>query len=82
MRKQKITLETNGKYKNTVLKIDNKTIYFDSISINGTKESDFDIVIGLSCSRISEQEIKQQCTQDAIGFVQSDTEEEYYEESE
>lgn len=76
MKRQKISIETNGKYKGTVLKIDDKPIYFDSLTINGSKESDFDIIIGISNSDLTKQEIKQQCAADAIGFQQQDEYEE------
>ena len=78
MRRQKISIETNGKYKGTTLLIDDHPIYFDSLTINGSKESDFDIVIGISNGKLTKQEIRQECGQDAIGFAQET--EEYWED--
>ena len=39
MKKQKITIETNGTHKGTKLYIDNQRIYFESLNISGSKES-------------------------------------------
>lgn len=53
MKKQKITIETTGTHKSTKLYIDGQRVYFESLNISGSKESDYDIVVGLSSSKLS-----------------------------
>ena len=79
MKQQKITIETNGKHKGTKLYIDGQRVYFESLNISGSKESNYDIIVGLASSKLSSQEIKRSCSADAVGFSMEETEE-YYEE--
>lgn len=81
MKQQKIEIITNGKHKGTKLLIDGHRIEFSSLNISGSKESDYDIIIGLSNSKLSSQEIKRSCSTDAVGFSVDDTED-YLEDDE
>lgn len=80
MKKQKITIETTGTHKSTKLYIDGQRIYFESLSFTGSKDSDYDVVVGLCSSKLSTQEIKRSCSADAVGFTVEDTEEDYDED--
>ncbi len=93
MKKQKIELVTNGKHRGTKLFIDGKQIYFESLNITGSSETDYDIVIGLSNSKVSKEELKGATGNSsrplgfthAIGEMMSDSEcedEEFYEDDE
>lgn len=81
MKQQKIEIHTNGKHKGTRLYIDGQRVYFESLNISGSKESDYDIIVGLSSSKMSSQEIKRSCSADAVGFTVEEAEE-YLEDDE
>lgn len=74
MKKQKITIETNGTHKGTKLFIDGHRLYFESLSMAGSKDNDYDILVGLANSKLTQREIQQQCAADAVGFIQDDDE--------
>lgn len=78
MKKQKVTIESNGTHKGTKLYIDGQRVYFESLNVSGSKESDYDIIVGLTSSKLSKQQIKQGCTTDSVGFAMDEHEE--YEE--
>lgn len=75
-KKQKITLTTDGTHRNTHLVIDDKEIKFESLNLSGSKESDYDIIVGLSTSKVTKEQIKQAGKCDAVGFIH-EVEEDY-----
>ena len=70
--RQKVTLETNGEFKESKLFIDEKPIYFEAISISGGKQTDLDITVVICQSKATDLEIEQALQSntlpDAIGF--------------
>lgn len=69
MKKQKIVIETNGTHKGTKLFVDGKQIYFESLSLVGDKNLDYDIIIGLTQSKATKSTIKKEVDNtDAVGF--------------
>lgn len=78
----KITITSNGKHRGTKLYIDDKLVKFDSLTISGDKNIDYDIVIGLSQSKAVKSEIQKETgiVTDVIGFQVLDTDEDDEEE--
>lgn len=82
-KRQVITFETNGTYKSSSLKINGNEIYYESLSIQGDKNVGFDIVIGLSQSKITDDKMKMAAGEQltpACGFQTSTEEDEYYDD--
>jgi hypothetical protein len=72
MKPQKIKLLSDGTYANTKLYIGNREVYFESINIVGSQDSDLDIAIGLSSSKISRKEIKDALDKPPMGFTHAE----------
>ena len=86
MKPQRITFVSDGTYANSKLTIGNHRIYFESISISGSKEGDIDFVVGLSTSKVSKKELKDAIGGTPVGFTHAvgheDDTEDYLEEDE
>lgn len=85
MKPQKIKFESDGTYANSKLYIGNRQVYFESISISGAVESDLDIAIGLSTSKVSKKELKDATGGVPAGFTHAEgyeVDEDYLEEDE
>ena len=86
MKPQRIKFESDGTYANSKLTIGNHRIYFESISISGSSESDLDIAIGLTTSKVSKKELKDAIGGTPVGFTHAvgheDDTEDYLEEDE
>ena len=80
--KQIVTITTNGTHKGTSLLIDDKPVYFESLVIEGCKENDFNVVIGLYMSKDAKQQVKDGCGDNAIGFQIGDDEYGYKDDEE
>jgi len=79
-KKQKIIIETNGKWRGTKVTVDGHEIYAEAINIVGSKEHDLDINLTLSLSKLTQEEIKESCGgTNAVGFQQI-SEEDIYED--
>jgi len=82
MKKQKITIETNGTHRGTKLYIDNQRIYFESLQLVGDKTIDYDLIIGLTQSKATKEQVKSagNCA-DAVGFTVVDYEDDLEEDT-
>lgn len=77
-KRQKIVIKTDGTHKNTSLEIDGRPLDFSALTINGSKESNYDIILTLSMSKISKEEVKQNCSTNAVGgFVDDEMVDDY-----
>lgn len=78
---QTIKIISNGRHTGTKVFVDEKQIKFASLQISGDQDNDYDIVLGLTMSQLTKEQIKQQggCVP-AVGFqIPND---EYFEEDE
>jgi hypothetical protein len=67
-----IKLVTDGTYDNTKLYIGNRQIFFESINIVGSSETDLDIAIGLSNSKATKKELKDTVDKPPAGFTHAE----------
>jgi hypothetical protein len=70
-KQQKIEITTNGKWRGTKVIIDGNPISCEALTVSGSKAHDLDIVLTLSLSKVSEDDIKSNCGrsgENAVGF--------------
>lgn len=87
-KRQIIELKTDGTWSNTKISVNGNEIQAKTITIQGNNESDLDVILGLSLSKATVEQIKESATpigftgQDIVGYVDNTMEENYLDDEE